>query len=333
MRPACSFDTMAAAAKYAHHDYGDGDRPAAKDCAEAARACVRAIQQYPILSGEWFVLGDELKKLVRLVQLEGRMVPNTKVSEAQGRNTESEGTLWDQEQHETAIRILVEEAKVNLCLRIMSDFKQWQYNQELREQQMAQACQDHQVTADKLEPKLLFFEENMGTLLWRAFVHVETLQLMDIPLMIEHCEMVLRHASHTDPPANTKLQETIVLYYFSSLMKHAEALNNGELLAKTRELQLVHLAADRVLRHLEEYPLELLWNVCLGFSALCDNEDFGCTWEEFFRDPNGGLDFNLIRRFIEIDDRLVALVLKEKPEKKREIRPLLDFCKRMRTKC
>ena len=48
-----------------------------------------------------------------------------------------------QESHENAIRILVEEAKVNLCLRtsavclhgelierMMSDFKKWQYSAE-----------------------------------------------------------------------------------------------------------------------------------------------------------------------------------------------------------
>eukprot|EP00929_Paragymnodinium_shiwhaense_P087723 TRINITY_DN4785_c3_g1_i1.p1 TRINITY_DN4785_c3_g1~~TRINITY_DN4785_c3_g1_i1.p1 ORF type:complete len:326 (+),score=95.27 TRINITY_DN4785_c3_g1_i1:97-1074(+) len=324
---------MASAAKYAHVDYGDGERPAVKDCAEAGRQCVRCIQQYPILSVEWFNLGDELKKLVRLVQLEGRMLPNTKVSEAQGRNTESEGTLWDQENHETAIRVLVEEAKVNLCLRIMNDFKAWSYNSAEKAKALADTAQAHGVGIDKLEPKLFMFEENMGTLLWRAFVHVETLQLMDIPLLLEHCAMVLNFAVSTDAPANTKMQETVVLYYFASLMRHAEALNNSELLAKTRELNIVHLATSRILTHLEEYPLELLWSGAMGFSALCDNEDFGTCWEDFFRGPDGAPDVEAMRRFVQLEDNLAELVLREKPEKKKDIRPLLDFCKRLRAKC
>lgn len=41
------------------------------------------------------------------------------------------------------------------------------------------------------------FEESLGLLLWRSFIHVETLQLMDIPLLIEHCAMVLNYCENT----------------------------------------------------------------------------------------------------------------------------------------
>lgn len=50
------------------------------------------------------------------------------------------------------------------------------------------------------------------------------MQLMDIPLLIEHCAFIL-HACFNlaEGPGDARLQETVVLYYFSSLMKHAEA--------------------------------------------------------------------------------------------------------------
>ncbi len=36
----------------------------------------------------------------------------------------AQGTLWDQEKDELAIRILLEEGKLNLCLRTMQNFKE-----------------------------------------------------------------------------------------------------------------------------------------------------------------------------------------------------------------
>lgn len=328
---------MSSAAKYAHDDHGEsGERPM-KDCAEAGRQCVRKIQQYPILSVEWIGLLDELKKLSRLVQLEGRMMPNTKVSEAQGRNRDSAGTLWDQEQHETAIRVLVEEAKVNLCLRIMNDYKRWSYDPAQKAATVSEAMQEFQSQEPQIEAKLAQFEECMGLLLWRAFVHVETLQLMDIPLLIEHCAMVLENAyavaSRTggrEPPASTKMQETVALYYFASLMKHAEALNNGELLAKAREYRLVFLACDRVLRHVDEYPADLVATVACGFAALCDNEDFGSSWEGFFTNADGQFDESMKARFLEMEEAIVVKQLQENPDKKRDLRPLTDFFKKLK---
>lgn len=315
------------AAKYAHEDAGE-ERPV-KVCAEAGRKCVRNIHQYPILSVEWIGLVDSLKQLTRLVQLEGRMPANAKVSEAQGRNKDSEGTLWDQEAHENAIRILVEEAKVNLCLRMMNDFKKWQYDPAEKRATFHETMQAYDYSEAQLEQKCQLFEESLGMLLWRAFVHVETLQLMDIPLLIEHIALILESAKRPgfESARNVKMQETIVLYYFASLMKHAEALNNSELLAKSREHRLVHLATEQVLKHTEEYPMDVISFVAEGFSALADNEDFRSCWDQFFLDLDGKPDRAAKEFFLQLEEKVVNPVLKESPDRKRYLRPLLDLFK------
>lgn len=320
---------MAAAAKYASDDSGgEADRPM-KVCAEAGRKCVRNIHQYPILSPEWIQLVDSLKQLTRLVQLEGRMPANSKVSEAHGRNADSEGTLWDQEAHENAIRILVEEAKVNLCLRMMHDFKKWQYNPEEKKQTIRDRIQQADYSEAQLEQKCRQFEESLGQLLWRSFVHVETLQLMDIPLLIEHCALVLDHCEKFRKErleCSAKEQELLAMYYVSSLFKHAEALNNGELLAKAREYRLLHMALSHVLAHVrEEYPEEISWDIALGLAALSDNEDFSTEWQSFFADECGQLDRNQMITFMQLKDVLVDPLLAKEPDRKKDIRPLLDF--------
>mmetsp|Transcript_39199 Transcript_39199/g.73091 ORF Transcript_39199/g.73091 Transcript_39199/m.73091 type:complete len:318 (+) Transcript_39199:46-999(+) len=308
------------AGRYVNEDTVESERPL-KVCAEAGRKCVRNIHQYPVLSAEWIALVDSLKQLSRLVQLEGRMPANPKVLEAQGRDAESEGTLWDQEAHENAIRILVEEAKVNLCLRMMNDFKKWQQNAAEKQATMEDAMKAYESTEMQLEQKCIQFEECLGTLLRKAFVHVETLQLMDIPLLIEHCVEVLQACFSTlgESLGDARLQETVVLYYFAALMKHAEALNNSELLARSRELQLVELAVSHFLRFADQLPDDLKHSLAEGLSAMADNEDFMTEWESFFLSPDGKTTFLLLQ------DKLTAPILEEKPEKRREIRPLLDF--------
>lgn len=319
-----------AGAKYAQEDLTDSAERPLKVCAEAGRKCVRNIHHYPVLSVEWISLVDSLKQLTRLVQLEGRMPVNSKVSEVQGRNADSEGTLWDQEQHENAIRILVEEAKVNLCLRMINDYKKWQYDAPSKRAAMVEAVQALETTESQLEQRCIQFEESLGVLLARAFTHVETLQLMDIPLLIEHCAMIFEGSKHVRPEilANTKMQETVVLYYFSSLMKHAEALNNAELLARTCELRLVQSAVNHVLTNIDaRHPLELIVAIAEGLAAMADNEDFRTDWERFFVSPEGEVDREAKECFLHLESKVINVVLKEFPERKKDLRPALDFFK------
>jgi len=310
------------ASKYAS-DEVEPDRPM-RVCAEAGRKCVRNIHQYPILSTEWIQLVDSLKQLQRLVQLEGRMPGNAKVQETAGRDLQSDGTLWDQEGHENAIRILVEEAKVNLCLRIMNEFKVWHYG-DYREH-LAHAMQAHGQTWSEvqLQAKCVQFEEALGVLLWRALVHVEALQLMDIPLLIEHCAMILCRCFEI-PPEQTDhsihRQEMIVMYYCSALFKHAEALNNTELLAKVREHQLVNLVVAHIAKY--PYPEDFAWDVALGLAALCDNEDFSTGWESFFDTPDGARDRDKMQAFLNLKGWVEPMLTSF--EKKKDLRALTDF--------
>lgn len=318
---------MSASAKYQQQQEGlDGERPL-KVCAEAGRKCVRNINQYPILSPEWIAVVDSLRQLTRLVQLEGRMPGNAKVPACLGRDAESEGTLWDQEANENAIRILVEEAKVNLCLRMMNDYKQWCYSPSVKENTINETKQAYNYSDAQIRQKLMQFEESLGLLLWRALVHVETLQLMDIPLLIEHCSLVLGQCVRDpDTAKDLQSQETVILYYYSSLMKHAEALNNQELLAKAREQRLVHLVVDHVLTNISGYPSDLQFTVAEGLAALADNEDFSCSWEDFFVGTEGEeQDRALKEKFLELDEKLAQVVIQENPDSKKQIRPLLDF--------
>ena len=103
---------------------------------------VRQIKRHKILSVEWVDLVDSLAHLANLGILEVNNSINTEVSqtidgeehgkplqksEILGRAKETD-TLWDQDKTEDTVRIIVEEAKVNTCLRLLSDFKSWKFD-------------------------------------------------------------------------------------------------------------------------------------------------------------------------------------------------------------
>ncbi|CAK0827237.1 unnamed protein product, partial [Prorocentrum cordatum] len=117
---------------------------------------------------EWSLVVEHLRQLARLVALEGRMQPDGKVAASQGRNADSGGTLWDQEAQEHAIRILVEEAKVNLCLRMISEFKKWSYD-PTRQSSVKHGAAALGVPESQVEVMCSHYEETLGLLLERAF--------------------------------------------------------------------------------------------------------------------------------------------------------------------
>lgn len=318
---------MKQAAKYAKDDGGDDDgTDQARARADAGRKCVRSIQNYPVLSAEWISLVDSLHQLARLAQLDKLMPSDAKVAEMKGRDNESEGTLWDQEQQENAVRVLVEEAKVNLCLRIIHEYKRWHYNAAERKTAIREAVASQNLDEGQLEKKCITFEESMGLLLHRAYQHVETLQLTDVPLLIEHCALVLSNCEKLglQAPTNPKTQETVVIRYFASLCIHAEALNNSELLSKLQEHGLMQLVSRHTLQHAAGYQEEVIAEVLLGFAGLANNEDFQTSWKDFFSEA-GSKDV-----FLGLEGIMEERILMDHPERKKDYRPLMDLFNKVR---
>lgn len=280
---------------------------------DASRRYIRSLHQHPVLSAPWLELVQSLEQLARMTQLEMAMPAKNTPVEAQGRDNDSAGTLWDQERHESAIRILVEEAKVNLSIRMMEDYKRWHYSSlvEDRERQLDRRCQQ--------------FEEALGFLLWRTLLHLETLQLTDVRLLLELCTLALSKCQQLgmDAPGNVKGQETMVLYYWGSVMRHAESLNNAEVLAKMQECQLVPLIVEHMNTHVARYPFEVISAIAAAFASLAENEDFATSWERFFESREAKV------AFLELEAKVVQPVLQADPSSKRALRPLLDFFKTM----
>jgi len=291
---------------------------------------VRAVQYHPILSTEWFRLVDIFAQLVRLLTTEGRMPSDPKVLEVQGRNSESEGTLWDQAAHENILRIFVEESKVNVCLRMMHDFKKWQYDSKVAKEAIAERACEMKVEERLVESKCKRFEESLGVLFARVLTHVEALQLLDVQMLLEHMALVLsfceryRKARLNCSPTQ---QEMLIVCYASSFFRHMEALKNDSLLDKACELRIVAMTVSHIVNHFaSEYPASLYNEISDGLAALCDNEGFRTEWQRFFIDSQGELEMEQLYFFLRLKE-VVDPLITANPERRKELRPILDFFK------
>eukprot|EP00397_Hematodinium_sp_SG-2012_P019828 GEMP01020396.1.p1 GENE.GEMP01020396.1~~GEMP01020396.1.p1 ORF type:complete len:320 (+),score=70.75 GEMP01020396.1:38-997(+) len=304
------------AQKYERTDGGDNEASHTKVRVAAARNCIRQIKSSSVMSVEWIALVENIEQLGRLSQMEAHM-PNEKAVENQEGKADGDGTLWDQTAHEETIRVLVEEAKVNLCVRMMNDFKMWDYDEAKRVETLRSVTQHYDCDNAQLERHTHVFEACMGVLLVRALSHVETLQLTDIPLILEHVQMVLSHCRPSQKTYAPKAQERLVLYYFSSVLTYAEELNATEILGRLKELDLI-LLVNKFLMIENFIPIDTLAVVLEAYGALCDNEDFQTDWESFFPTPDH------VDTLLQLD-KVAQRVLVHFPDKKPSIRPLLDF--------
>ena len=85
------------------------------------------------------------------------------------------GTLWDQDANEFVSRTLLEEAKVNLILRLIVEFKDWQYTAP----EYQNIIQNRMALQDEYG-RLTNYERWLSVILLRLIRHVEALQLTDL---------------------------------------------------------------------------------------------------------------------------------------------------------
>ncbi|EER08984.1 hypothetical protein Pmar_PMAR009976 [Perkinsus marinus ATCC 50983] len=183
---------------------------------------------------------------------------------------------------------------------------------------------DPQALSQSLVNKVNTFEESVGVLLWKCLVHVEALQLVDLPLLIGHCTTVLDQVGERDLEVkHVRRQEALVIHYFHCIMKHSEKLSAKAVFESMRDTGLIsgilhYLANKECTPDLKAVGME-------GLSMLADSEDFQCDMHRFLPRLE---DIEALREI----EKVAEVVLQEGLLKRSDVRPLLDLfakCKRM----
>eukprot|EP00276_Gloeochaete_wittrockiana_P010956 CAMPEP_0184656382 /NCGR_PEP_ID=MMETSP0308-20130426/16467_1 /TAXON_ID=38269 /ORGANISM="Gloeochaete witrockiana, Strain SAG 46.84" /LENGTH=271 /DNA_ID=CAMNT_0027093493 /DNA_START=184 /DNA_END=999 /DNA_ORIENTATION=+ len=259
-------------------------------------------------------MSDSLQRIANIAVMEQKLPKKS-----------DEGTLWERE--ELTVRFLLEEGKLNMGLRILNDFKSATKSVALRRSLVQKASEAQNVPADDLDRKMDAFEQNLGLLISCALRSVESLQTLDIPLLIKHCGEVLSQSAD-DPEgmagktgqALEKCQETLCISYLLYIARRFEVLANED-----RIMQLVddYSVIPALISFLHRYyalyktHTEPLSNAIQFLALAFDTEAFQTHKDKYIPNPDLMRKACEIRGFF-IEDLLVDLNTRKK------LLPLLD---------
>mmetsp|Transcript_14390 Transcript_14390/g.31516 ORF Transcript_14390/g.31516 Transcript_14390/m.31516 type:complete len:264 (+) Transcript_14390:363-1154(+) len=227
----------------------------------------------------------------------------------------ADATLWETE--EQALRFLMEDGKLNICLRSLMDFKKGQI--EARKTGKG-AMLDYTPNCDK-------FEKGLGTILRNAWQHVEVLQTTDLPALIHHIADTFEAALATREVVVAlgeggdlhQRQEVLVYYYLDGMMRRVEDIREGRIMPIIRERGLFMLGV-RVLQLIAPHllPSHTL-KAAQALSGVAETEDYS-TYTEAYINPSSLQDVESITSF---KDEVLGVIMGHL-EQRRLIRPLVD---------
>jgi hypothetical protein len=101
---------MSKSEKYAAKSSTDELEELSNRLADDLHQQMRSLGNYPLFSESWFTMADVLGRVAAVSDMESKLSAS-----------KSDGTLWETE--EQALRFLMEDGKLNLCLRNMIEYK------------------------------------------------------------------------------------------------------------------------------------------------------------------------------------------------------------------
>ncbi|KAL0242860.1 hypothetical protein GEMRC1_005423 [Eukaryota sp. GEM-RC1] len=182
------------------------------------RSKISQIKLHPVLSPEWLSLSSVLHQLAILAQSE------------RASSSDLEKTLW--EANKTVLRIIVEETKVHLLIKLLSSYKEFLSNpsnqgESFRELLRKQSATTN-MTCRQLADFIIQFEEGAGALLEGLLHYSEVFHTISLPEFILYCSSLLADKSilvlDNQDPGRT--QEALVIPYIHCLASAIERIDS-----------------------------------------------------------------------------------------------------------
>ena len=241
---------------------------------------IRLIKDCPVLSDAWCEMADFV----------GRIKSITDIEAALPKEDESQ-TMWEGD--ELALRYVMEEGKLNLCLRTLVAFRESSYGD--RTDNECKDCGDRSYRTQKLDA----FEIGMGGLLRNAWAHDEAVQTTDLPLLVGYIAGVLRDACENDRMKRddiTQRQEVSSLHYLRHLCRHIDRLPRFTTLAKDE--RIVERLVAFLDAHADKLPKDDLLVAAQALSELIDSEDFQTFEEQYLPEKSADRLATFKNRFL-----------------------------------
>ena len=229
--------------------------------ADDLRIQIRKLGCVPLFSDEWFDMADVFGRIANVSDMESKL--------AEGKKEEGK-TIWETE--EQALRFLMEDGKLNLCLRNLVDFKLHQRRARILG---SGPVFDFAKECDK-------FERGLGVVLRNAWMHVEAIQTTDLSSLMTHIADTLESSleaeedlmAHCSAGDIHRRQEIMVFHYLYCIMRHVEQIKESRVMPAIRDRQ-VFMKGLRVIDKVHNHVLSAHIVTCLtAMSLITESEDF-----------------------------------------------------------
>ena len=287
--------------KYSSKVESDSLEDLSKKLAEDLRKHIRKLASFPLFADAWFEMADVLGRVANVSDMESKLAAG-----------KEDKTLWETE--EQALRFLLEDGKLNLCLKNLIDYKQHQRRARVIG---SGPIFEFAVECDK-------FERGLGTILKNAWSHVEALQTSDLTGLMNHIADVIEGAleapevlrCHCKAGDLHQRQEIVVFYYLFDVMRHVDQIGEGRVMPTIRERGLFMLSINLIERvHTGVLAIHIL--KALGaLSLMTGTEDFSTYTNQYIKYDN-------VATLIEFKAQCLV-PLQTDFENRKTIRPLVD---------
>lgn len=226
----------------------------------------------PVLSKEWCAMSDLCGRIAHVTEVEARL----------DKDKSGSVTIWEGE--ELALRYLMEDGKLTVCLRNLVEFRVY-----IRERCLLLKSESKE--GDEDSRMLDNFEKGMGVLLRNAWQHVEAVQTTDLPLLVEYCGTVLSEAVSDLAWGRPRVelafaasdlhqrQESLVVHYLNGVCTCIEDIQPLGFMNLVKNHNIVERLVDFLCVHASRLGNGDLLAAAQALSNIVDSEDF-LTYED-----------------------------------------------------
>lgn len=264
------------------------------------RANIHMLQHHEVLSPDWCEMAGLMGRIATISEMEAKLPKDS-----------AQATLWECE--EVALRYILEDGKLNLCVRNLVEYWNYKAGTDMRSMR-----EDQVEVMDK-------FEKGLGLTLRNAWKHSEAIQTTDLPLLVKHISDVLLSALEDPTPLEShqkagdlcERQESLVLHYLKGLCQQAGEISEDRFMPVVMEQKVLpRLAEFLQVHHGKLRPADLLVGA-QALAAILDTEDFQTYEDSYLTEREHDLFIGMRDAFLED--------FTADTDARRTIRPLLDF--------
>jgi len=298
------------------------------------REHIRLIHYYSPLTESWIKMADSISQVaeVAFMELEVPFKSDSQVKELKGRKPD--GTLWDQEEDQLAIRILLEEGKINLCMRLLDEYKNV-VGVRNRKVLQKKAADETSIDIKLIEDRMDQFEKGMGIILHLSVQHEEVLQILDLPMFLAYMSRIIQHVEDredlfkkkrlsqfpVDFNGADKTQEAIVFHYLSSVSSHIESIDEERIMSLIEQYSLLSLTINHIAANRDWYANDTIAAVIKFLHNIFDSETYMADKDTFI------FENEVKENAIIIHDEMMPKVLTSARMGRGEVKAFIDNCK------